>query len=111
MLLTLINMIHCDTVVYTAEFQKRGLPHVHILLWLERTEGPLTPEEIDAIVSAELPDKERDPIGYAAVSSFMMHGPCGHAKPNAQCMEEGKCKKYYPKEFRSSTTIDEDGFP
>ncbi|KAH7657562.1 DNA helicase protein [Dioscorea alata] len=98
-------------VVYTVEFQKRGLPHVHILLWLEKESGIMTASEIDKIVSAELPDKRSDPIGYDAVSSFMIHGPCGLANSQAPCMEHGKCKKFYPKAFRNSTTIDEDGFP
>ncbi|KAH7653509.1 DNA helicase protein [Dioscorea alata] len=98
-------------VVYTVEFQKRGLPHVHILLWLEKESGIMTASEIDKIVSAELPDKRYDPIGYDAVSSFMIHGPCGLANSQAPCMENRKCKKFYPKAFRNSTTIDEDGFP
>ncbi|XP_039138709.1 uncharacterized protein LOC120276027 [Dioscorea cayenensis subsp. rotundata] len=98
-------------VVYTVEFQKRGLPHVHILLWLEKESGIMTTSEIDNIVSAELPDKGSDPIGYDAVSSFMIHGPCGLANSQSPCMENGKCKKFYPKPFRNSTTIDEDGFP
>ncbi|KAH7665981.1 DNA helicase protein [Dioscorea alata] len=34
----------------------------------------MTTTEIDSIVSAELPNKEFDPIAYDAVSSFMMHG-------------------------------------
>ncbi|KAH7666932.1 DNA helicase protein [Dioscorea alata] len=98
-------------VFYIAEFQKRGLPHVHILLWLEKESGIMTASEIDNIVSAELPDKRSDPIGYDAVSSFMLHGPCGLANSQAPCMENGKCKKFYPKAFRNSTTIDEDVFP
>ncbi|KAH7665744.1 DNA helicase protein [Dioscorea alata] len=98
-------------VVYTVEFQKRGLPHVHILLWLEKESGIMIASEIDNIVSTELPDKRSDPIGYDAVSSFMIHGPCGLANSQAPCMENGKCKKFYPKAFRNSTMIDEDGFP
>ncbi|KAH7679123.1 DNA helicase protein [Dioscorea alata] len=98
-------------VVYTVEFQKRGLPHVHVLLWLQRENSFMTPAEIDNIVSAELPNKEIDTIGYEVVTSFMLHGPCGTANLQAPCMVDGKCKKIYPKQFRTSTTIDEDGFP
>ncbi|OMP11284.1 DNA helicase PIF1, ATP-dependent [Corchorus olitorius] len=97
-------------VVYTVEFQKRGLPHVHILLWLDMDHS-MTESEVDAIVSAELPNKEKDPIGFAAVSTFMMHSPCGHANRSAKCMKDGRCKKFFPKQFRNSTTFDEDGFP
>lgn len=65
-------------VVYAIEFQKRGLPHVHIILWLDKT-NPLTPDEIDKFISAQLPDPSIDLIGYEAVSTFMIHGPCGAA--------------------------------
>ena len=34
----------------TIEFQKRGLPHVHILLILQNADKPLTPEMVDKIV-------------------------------------------------------------
>jgi hypothetical protein len=30
------NITFFCTVVYTIEFQKRGLPHAHIILWLEK---------------------------------------------------------------------------
>ncbi|OMP04886.1 DNA helicase PIF1, ATP-dependent [Corchorus olitorius] len=65
-------------VTYTIEFQKRGLPHVHILLWLENSASFRTPARIDQFISAELPDNHTDSIGYEAVKQFMMHGPCYH---------------------------------
>ncbi|KAH7670496.1 DNA helicase protein [Dioscorea alata] len=68
------------------------------------------PEDRPDLVS-RLPNKEFVPITYDAVSSFMMNGPCGLANLQAPCMEKGKCKKFYPKSFRNSTIIDEDGFP
>lgn len=44
--------------LYSIEWQKRGLPHVHILLWLRET---IRPEQIDEIISAEIPDVRTDP--------------------------------------------------
>ena len=39
------------------EFQKRGLPHAHILYILDKESDPFdTPERIDSCVSAEIPD-------------------------------------------------------
>jgi hypothetical protein len=41
----------------------------------------------------------------------MMHGPCGAAFPNAPCMEEGKCKKQYPRKFQSEMVMDVNRYP
>ncbi|OMO62293.1 DNA helicase PIF1, ATP-dependent [Corchorus olitorius] len=76
---------------YTIEFQKRGLPHAHILLWLHPDSRWNTSADIDNMISAELPDPEVDRVGYDAVSSFMMHGPFGPANCKAPCMEKGHC--------------------
>ncbi|KAK1370912.1 hypothetical protein POM88_037004 [Heracleum sosnowskyi] len=73
-------------VVYTIEFQKRGLPHAHIVLWMAEGDKLLSTEDSDTIISAELPDKETDAVGYEAVSQFMMHRPCGEANPRGPCM-------------------------
>ena len=44
--------------VYTIEFQKRGLPHSHILLILN--EGATTWQDVDRVISAELPHPNND---------------------------------------------------
>jgi hypothetical protein len=82
---------------------------VHIIIWLAKDE-PLSAHKIDYYISAQLPDPKNDPIGYDAVSSFMIHGPCGCLNPNSPCMSEGKCTKFYPKEFCDQTTVLENGF-
>ncbi|KAI9117087.1 hypothetical protein K1719_012086 [Acacia pycnantha] len=41
--------------VYTIEFQKRGLPHAHIILWLTKVEKVMTPFDVDKLISAEIP--------------------------------------------------------
>ena len=43
--------------IYVIEWQKRGLPHAHILLCLEEPDKIKAIEQVDAIVSAEIPDK------------------------------------------------------
>ncbi|CAA0830875.1 Unknown protein, partial [Striga hermonthica] len=98
-------------VVYTIEFQKRGLPHAHILLFLAKENKFLDPSDIDRIISAEIPDETSDPMYYEAVKDHMMHGPCGAARTNSPCMVNGKCSKRFPKKFVDSTTCDEDGYP
>nr|XP_017217380.1 PREDICTED: uncharacterized protein LOC108194955 [Daucus carota subsp. sativus] len=96
--------------VYTIEFQKRGLPHAHIVLWLADGDKLLSSDEIDLVISAEIPDKEVDPIGYEVVAQLMMHGLCGEANPSCPCMFNGKCMKYYPRPYASNTTMDSDGY-
>ena len=43
------------------EDQKRGLPHCHILIILCDEDKPREPNDIDRIVSAEIPDREVNP--------------------------------------------------
>ncbi|XP_063931152.1 uncharacterized protein LOC135143203 [Zophobas morio] len=48
--------------MYSVEWQKRGLPHAHILVWLV---DKIRPDEIDSIISAEIPDETVDPKLHA----------------------------------------------
>nr|GEV31521.1 hypothetical protein [Tanacetum cinerariifolium] len=50
-------------VFYVVEFQMRGLPHAHILLWLKEHDKCKTLSDIDDIISAELPSPMDDPEG------------------------------------------------
>src|SRR5580658_7341576 len=42
--------------VYTIEFQKRGLPHMHLLIFLEAGSKLLTPADVDSAICAQWPD-------------------------------------------------------
>ncbi|XP_020963329.1 uncharacterized protein LOC110264976 [Arachis ipaensis] len=96
--------------VCTVEFQKRGLPHAHILLFMQPQYKPKSPDDIDSVISAEIPDKTNMPRLYAAVEKFMVHGPCGRHNISSPCMINGRCSKFFPKPFRNRTIIDEGGF-
>jgi hypothetical protein len=98
------------TVLYTIEFQKRGLPHVHIIFWVSTDTTQPTPELIDSIITTEIPDRETDALGYVLIAEHMVHGPCGDFNVNAPCMKNGFCSKGYPKDFQEQTTINENGF-
>nr|XP_043620271.1 uncharacterized protein LOC122592127 [Erigeron canadensis] len=98
-------------VVYTLEFQKWGLPHAHICLFFEETNKIRTPEDIDRVISAEIPDEEVDSELHHLVSEFMIHGPCGKDGPSNTCMKDKKCSKHFPKEITESTRIDGKGYP
>ena len=98
-------------MVYTIEFQKRGLPHAHICLFFSKNSKLPNPEDIDRVISAELPDKEEDPELYKLVSELMMHGPCGAYNMKSPCMKKDKCSKKFPKDYTEKTYINEDGYP
>ena len=51
--------------LYSVEWQKQGLAHAHILIWLV---DKVCPEEIDKIISAEIPDPNVDLIHYILFS-------------------------------------------
>lgn len=105
------NVFLCyNTVVYTIEFQKRGLPHAHILLWFEGFRGEATAADIDQYISAELPDRDTDREGFELVKRHMIHGLCGKRRPQSPCMEKGECTKKYPKAYSNNTKIDKSGF-
>ncbi|GJZ04023.1 replication protein A 70 kDa DNA-binding subunit C-like protein [Tanacetum coccineum] len=92
-------------------FQKWGLPHAHILLWLEDNSKCKTAAQIDDIILAELPSPMDDPDGYKAVIDYMLHGPCGKDGRYAPCTTEGKCSKHCSKQFYAETALDEDRYP
>jgi hypothetical protein len=98
-------------VLVSVEFQKQGLPHAHILVWLKNpcTEGGVT-QLADKFISAEMPDPKVDPLGYSLVEEFMMHGPCGPANKNCPCMKDNMCSKIFPKDFQNENTVDDNGF-
>nr|GEV30128.1 DNA helicase [Tanacetum cinerariifolium] len=73
--------------LYTIEFQKRGLPHSHTLLWVSLRSKITDACQIDDYISTKIPDLAYDPTGYKVVTELMMHGPCGVANPDAACTE------------------------
>ncbi|PNY00838.1 ATP-dependent DNA helicase PIF1 [Trifolium pratense] len=100
------------SAIYTIEFQKRGLPHAHILFWLHPSNKYPTTQDIDKIITAEIPSKEDDPDCFNAVKQFMLHGPCGDANTDAPCMVDRKnCNRKFPKKFSAETVVDVNGFP
>ncbi|XP_062518309.1 uncharacterized protein LOC134193499 [Corticium candelabrum] len=106
---------HCifgKTIAYlcSIEWQKRGLPHAHILVWLP-AEHSIHADDIDAAISAELPDPNSDKVLFDIVMTNMIHGPCGRMDKHSPCMRDGACTKRYPKEFKSDTQSGHDGYP
>ncbi|XP_071728497.1 uncharacterized protein [Rutidosis leptorrhynchoides] len=95
-------------VLYTIEFQKRGTPHCHTLLWTETLTLSLC--NIDDYILAELPDPTVDPLCYKVVSEFMIHGPCGAINVSATCMDRFVCTKKFTKSLNMNTYFDKNGY-
>ena len=83
------------------EFQKRGAPHSHSLIWLKYFE--MTVKNIDNIISAEILP-ENSPL-HPLVRDFMLHR-CGK-----WCQKDGHCKDRFPFGFLDDTFIIEDAYP
>lgn len=92
--------------VYVIEFQKRGLPHMHLLVTLKHNFKITTAEVVNKYISAEIPDQTENINLHNIVMKQMIHGPCG-----SWCLVNGKCSKNYPKNFKEETTLDENGYP
>ena len=96
-------------IIKVIEFQKRGLPHVHILAILDRV-GSMTEDEIDKYAKAEIPDKEVDEEDWKNVVTFMLHKPCGELNPDAACCQNkyGTCESGFPEDYCSQSYFDEE---
>ena len=110
---------------YVIEFQKRGLPHVHMVLWLHEQDAPKKPEDVDRFVTAEIPDKETSPLLHELVKTHMVHGPCkgiltGLDGPPCWKLRKGGrtasfddmyCEKDFPKDLCQHTVFAATGSP
>lgn len=67
-------------------------------------------EDIDKIISAELPNEDEDPLLFKIVMESMIHGPCVGHNEKCPCIVEKKCSKHFPKEICAETCFDKDGF-
>ena len=97
--------------IHTIESQKRGLPHMHCLIFLDPADRICNADDVDTIVSAQLSDPITQPLLYQTISTCMLHGPCGNIKPKAKCMVDRKRSKKYPKQFREHTLFTQNDYP
>lgn len=97
--------------MYTIEFQKRGLPHAHILLFMDPSAKMPNSDDIDRVISAEIPDRNEEPRLYEMVKETMIHGPCGVVNKESPCMQDGHCTKFFPRKIVDKTTVDSKGYP
>lgn len=97
-------------IIHSVEFQKRGLPHAHILV--KYASDCIDPSDIDAVISAEMPS---DPADAQLVIKFMTHKHPPADKPLAKyCQRELEngdraCRFNYPKPVVPTTYSDQAG--
>lgn len=115
-LLELINDIYIKqyfgvalNYMYSVEFQKRGLPHAHILLTLRHEDKLNDDQSVDAAIQAAFPNPREEPRLFQLIVRHMIHAPCGAHNLNSRCMKDGRCVKYFPKRFRETTDMVGDG--
>ena len=73
--------------MYVIEFQKRGLPHVHILVTFANGYKLLSPVHYVHVICAEIPDQNADPELYDIIAKCYMHGPCGDMNSRCACIK------------------------
>lgn len=81
-----------------------GMLHIYHLTYTYHLDNmSRNADQIDKLVSAELPDRLQNRRAYATVVEHMIHGPCGSANPAAPCTRECDCvlrsSKHFPKDF------------
>jgi Helitron helicase-like domain at N-terminus len=67
--------------LYTIEFQKRGLPHAYIILFLKPHAELCTSEDIDRLMSSEFPTEDNELLKL--IQKLMVHTPCEEENPTA----------------------------
>lgn len=99
------------TRVYIIEFQKRGLPHAHLLLILNSTHKISSVNQVDRIVSREIPCKNISPYLHTIIVKHNMHGPCENLNPkNVSMLTNNCCKNKYPKNYCNITTFGDNSY-
>lgn len=79
-----------------------------MLFWIEDEDVPSTAEDIDNVICAEILCPETNPRLHANVIAYNIHGPKHDTE--VRCMEDGKCTKFFPKEYEDETVITS-GYP
>ncbi|GFV64163.1 ATP-dependent DNA helicase [Trichonephila clavipes] len=78
------------------------------MVWLQ---SKIRQDQVDSIISAEIPDKEEGPISVQGVTKNMIHGPFCNRNRKAPCIVDGKRSKRFPRQMLQETQTGDDGYP
>lgn len=96
--------------VRVIEFQKRCLPHCHMLIILNDDQDKIWKrQQIDENVSVAMPERQ-EPLLRKLVRYLMIHGPCGPYCPTFPYTVNGQCQKYFLDAFREGTVENIEGY-
>lgn len=79
--------------ILSINFQKRGLPRIHMLVILHHNDKP---------------QNYANPELYETISSANSYGHCGPVIPNRPYMKNGHCSQNFPKVFCEQTNVRDD---
>ena len=89
-----------DAYVSVVEFQKRGLPHVHLLLFLKTEDKISDAATLDRVIWAEIPNFDRYRDLHRLVLNNMIH------RCDERCWDNnGRCRRHFPKIPSNHTII------
>lgn len=79
-----------------------GLPHVHILLWLN---DKIKSADIDKVVNVKIHDHELHSALYKITKATKVHGPCGSYNRSSSFMVNDVCSTCYTGHLIKETQI------
>lgn len=102
---------------FVVEFKKWGLPHVHLILFLADHRKLHTPEDVDSLIHAEIPDPDTEPLLWETVIQSMLHRQCNDGGKH-MCIRSSPsspttlaCRFKFPHAFCSKTVLGNDSYP
>ena len=129
----------CVAYLAVIEWQKRSLPHCHLVTFNSPEDRPATDVDIDKFVSAEIPDPTKNEESqrlYEYVTTYMYHHRCDDTTRRESCRVPRKgtfscprhpkqgeqedttkpcvcyvCSKHFPHDFASKSQLIEGGYP
>ena len=103
--------VFISCLILMFHFNIAGLPHVHMVLWLDPKDAPKKPEDVDRFTCSEIPDPKTSPRLHKLVTQNMIHGPCKGIIPSGStgppCFKGGECEKNFPKDHCNHTSFGE----
>ncbi len=97
--------------VWSQEYQREGLPHIHLIVILDESEAPKTVSDYDKFISAQIPNKKKDKELYDLVTKLMIHNDCQNNKSRGCLDSNGVCTKHFPKDFCPQTRHKKNKYP